>query len=60
MAMTETEILAALEENERLRQRIKILEALNEKAFTTNLQLSEKIRAYEDMEKVRRLSMKQP
>ena len=60
MAVTETEILAALEENEKLRQRIKILEALNEKAFTTNLQLSEKIRAYEDMEKVRRLSMKQP
>ena len=60
MAMTETEILAVLEENEKLRQRIKILEALNEKAFTTNLQLSEKIRAYEDMEKVRRLSMKQP
>lgn len=56
--MTENEILAVLEENERLKQRIKILEELNEKAFTTNLQLSEQIRAYEDLEKVRRLSMK--
>ena len=55
MAMTEKEVVVLLEENQRLREKIKILAALNEQAFMTNIELSKKLREYEEASKVRRI-----